>query len=113
MSLFLSLFLSFFFFFFFQTVIITPNISNIASSSLDLKWLPPSNYWDAITVTGYSIKIMRQDNIPCYLAASRALQEKDVQYPDVYYVELGNVSLFFLIIIFFSYFFFFIFFLNH
>ena len=74
-------------------IINTPNVSNIASSSLDLKWEPPYNYWDAITVTGYSIRIMRLDNIPCYLASSRALQEKDVQYPDTYYVELGNVTI--------------------
>ena len=97
LSFLFSLF-SLFHFFFITTqlnkVIITPNVSNIASSSLDLKWLPPSNYWDAITVTGYSIKIMRQDHIPCYLAASRALQEKDVQYPDVYYVELGYCTSF-------------------
>ena len=54
-------------------------------------------------MTGYSIKIMRQDHIPCYLAASRALQEKDVQYPDVYYVELGNVRYFFSLFFFFSF----------
>ena len=75
-------------------VINRPNVSNIASSSIDIKWNPPHNYWDAITVTGYSIKIMRLDTIPCYLASSRALQKKDVQYPDTYYVELGNVRMF-------------------
>jgi hypothetical protein len=73
--------------------IATPNVSNIASTSLDLSWAGPSDYWDAISVTGYSVKIERLDNIPCYLAASRGLQVKDVQYPDLYYVELGNVTM--------------------
>lgn len=36
-----------------------PNVSNVAAHSVDLNWWPPSDYWDAVTVTGYSIKLFR------------------------------------------------------
>jgi hypothetical protein len=32
-----------------------PTISNIAAHSMDLTWQPPEDYWDSVTVTGYSI----------------------------------------------------------
>ena len=36
-----------------------PNISNVAARSFDLSWLPPVDYWDALTVTGYNIRVER------------------------------------------------------
>ena len=36
-----------------------PSVSNVAAKSFDISWLPPVDYWDALTVTGYSIKVER------------------------------------------------------
>ena len=36
-----------------------PNISNVAARSFDLSWLPPVDYWDALAVTGYNIRVER------------------------------------------------------
>jgi hypothetical protein len=37
--------------------LMTPTISNIASRSLDVSWVPPLDIWTQLTVTGYLLKI--------------------------------------------------------
>ena len=36
-----------------------PNKYNVAAKSFDISWLPPVDYWDALTVTGYNIRVER------------------------------------------------------
>jgi len=34
---------------------LAPTVSNVAARSMDLSWIPPVDFWDAVTVTGYAI----------------------------------------------------------
>ena len=35
----------------------TPTASNVASSALDVSWEPPSDYWEAVPITGYELAV--------------------------------------------------------
>jgi hypothetical protein len=57
-----------------------PQLSNVAAKSFDVSWLPPVDYWDAITVTGYSIKVERLTHPTTGVLG------------DVHVVTVGNVT---------------------
>eukprot|EP00939_MAST-03C_sp_MAST-3C-sp1_P002380 g2380.t1 len=70
----------------------TPEISNVASRSVDLDWEDPP-YWIAVTVTGYAVRYRKsENNVSSGGRSSTSLNEGSVIYGNVTHVTMTGLQ---------------------
>lgn len=51
-----------------------PLVSNVAARSVDVSWKPPTDYWQALAVTGYQVRVWCGKTLPSSISGYRLLK---------------------------------------
>jgi hypothetical protein len=73
-----------------------PQPSNVAAHSVGLSWRAPALHWDAVTVTGYRVRVLAAADDPQFHAVAGAPRAVDLDdgrsYDEAFAIVVGNVT---------------------